>query len=422
MNQIELAIKKANKFLFANRGSDGLWTKKYGFKLPAHYDNHLVKSSQAIKALLSSLEKFIPKEHSKIEESIYQLINYEVKDDAPVDNLAFQLLITSFSNTKQAKKIREKVLEKIKENNKGGFWETYNNTYHFTNYMILEALQANEIELPKKFSNWAWSKLNKKKTGWGFFVDDEAQPSVTATILLSCLKVGVSAEDARIQKIVNLLEQKQNPDGGWPASSATEPKKSVLFSTALVVLCLLLSKGEIRRESVQKGIKYIIKTQNKDGSWGYNHEDVNPKFFCIYYAIHVLRFYNYIQETKNSQQKFLKERLKSVEYFAFMYSEYQLHIKNRFFRAKTKQLLNTRALGNTEDAQERRKKILNILSNKELDEAEIIDELRKNKKYDYLKKKTHLTLIKNDVSYLISLYLIQKNKHKYYTVIDLIKE
>ena len=82
-----------------------------------------------------------------------------------------------------------------------------------------------------------------------------------------------------------------------------------------------------------------------------------------------------------------------------------------------KALLNSRLLGSTKSAIDRRKEILRILDeNGPKDIAQIIDFLREKPAYKNLNKKSHMTQIKNDVEYLRALNLIAEFEREYYLV------
>jgi squalene-hopene/tetraprenyl-beta-curcumene cyclase len=77
----------------------------------------------------------------------------------------------------------------------------------------------------------------------------------------------------RIRRAVRWLEEHQNADGGWgeschsyddPASRGVGP--STASQTAWALLALLAA-GEVASNSTERGVRYLVATQQRDGSW-----------------------------------------------------------------------------------------------------------------------------------------------------------
>jgi len=84
---------------------------------------------------------------------------------------------------------------------------------------------------------------------------------------------GEDLESDRMLRAVKWLEDHQNADGGWgetcrsyddPATRGVGP--STPSQTAWAVLALL-GAGEAASVSVERGIRYLVSTQRRDGSW-----------------------------------------------------------------------------------------------------------------------------------------------------------
>jgi squalene-hopene/tetraprenyl-beta-curcumene cyclase len=76
-----------------------------------------------------------------------------------------------------------------------------------------------------------------------------------------------------IQQAAEWLRMVQNPDGGWGESvgSYDDPAlrgvgESTPSQTAWAILGIL-AVGDIRSDSVARGIAYLLRTQKDDGSW-----------------------------------------------------------------------------------------------------------------------------------------------------------
>lgn len=92
-------------------------------------------------------------------------------------------------------------------------------------------------------------------------------------VLPALAAAGYSATDPRIRRAVRWLEEHQNPDGGWgeTCDSYLDPSlrgqgTSTASQTAWALLALLAA-GEERSRATERGIRYLIATQRKDGSW-----------------------------------------------------------------------------------------------------------------------------------------------------------
>ena len=84
------------------------------------------------------------------------------------------------------------------------------------------------------------------------------------------------------------LECAQNPDGGWGEScgSYDDPRfKGRGISTASQTgwgLMVLLACGDIQRPSVRRAVRYLIETQQPDGSWE-EKLITGTGFPCVFY-------------------------------------------------------------------------------------------------------------------------------------------
>lgn len=104
---------------------------------------------------------------------------------------------------------------------------------------------------------------------------------------------GVSDREAPIQRGLEWVRSIQNFDGGWGESCASYDKNSFVAAastpsqTAWAILALLAG-GDTTSTSLHDGIEYLIKTQNRDGSWD---EDLAtgtgfPKVFYLSYHLY----------------------------------------------------------------------------------------------------------------------------------------
>lgn len=417
---IKAALERAKRFLMESRDPDGLWSvPREEYRLPAQYQLRMVKSAHACSALISAIDLLSERERAAMEESLFTVLTMGLEEDAPVDYHALRLLLCAHSNTALAARIRESEMKHLFDAQHDGFWQSYSNTYHFTNLYILTAFQQNGIPAPASFANWALQHRSKRGAGWGFSPDDRPQPSTTATILLACLLSGVSTNNQKIIDAALWLESAQNPDGGWHASTLTEAKKSTYHSTANAIFCIILTTGDLGRKSVKEGVQFLLRGQKKDGSWPHTTDDPTTHLFTVNYAVALLAFVRFLLEADSPQHLFVKNCLTPAEYARYMYAVFTQQTRDAMRRKSAEELLFTRALGTTKEAQERRRDIMAILSaHSPLDDAEIIEHLQRHdaRKYGHMRKKNHLTVIKNDVQYLASLHLVRKLRRKHYLI------
>lgn len=95
----------------------------------------------------------------------------------------------------------------------------------------------------------------------------------TGAVLPALEAVGHDMSDPRVVKAVDWVEAHQNEDGGWGESCASyaDPNlrgrgPSTPSQTGWALLALLAA-GRGRTEAAARGVEYLIKTQEVDGSW-----------------------------------------------------------------------------------------------------------------------------------------------------------
>jgi squalene-hopene/tetraprenyl-beta-curcumene cyclase len=119
----------------------------------------------------------------------------------------------------------------------------------------------------------------------------------TMQVLRGLEAMGVDQNEPMIQQAAEWLRMFQNPDGGWgeTCGSYDDPNTkgigpSTPSQTAWAVMGLLAA-GDTRSDAVQKGVAFLLQTQNRNGSWN-EIEYTGTGFPRVFYlAYHMYRNY-----------------------------------------------------------------------------------------------------------------------------------
>jgi squalene-hopene/tetraprenyl-beta-curcumene cyclase len=117
----------------------------------------------------------------------------------------------------------------------------------------------------------------------------------TWSVLIALEQEGIGGEHESVRRAVAWLQSVQRSDGGWGEGCDTyfEParhgqaERSTSFHTAWAVLGLL-SAGEAQSQFVERGIEFLLRTQQPDGFWR-NPEFNAPGFPRVFY----LKYHGY---------------------------------------------------------------------------------------------------------------------------------
>jgi squalene-hopene/tetraprenyl-beta-curcumene cyclase len=110
----------------------------------------------------------------------------------------------------------------------------------------------------------------------------------TWQVLTGLTSIGVPSHDIAIQRAINWFIQYQHEDGGWGETCLTydDPSQkgkgpSTPSQTAWALLGLMNGRSD-NRESIRRGIQYLINTQKPDGTWD-EEEFTGTGFPKVYY-------------------------------------------------------------------------------------------------------------------------------------------
>ena len=120
----------------------------------------------------------------------------------------------------------------------------------------------------------------------------------TWSVLRGLRAIGEDMGQEYVQRAVRWVEQRQNDDGGWgeTCESYDNPElagvgESIASQTAWALLALLAA-GRARSAAVERGVAYLLKTQQVDGAW----EDALwnatgfPRVFMLKYHLYAKYF------------------------------------------------------------------------------------------------------------------------------------
>jgi len=423
IKQVSAALEKAASFLEKNQQPDGSWSivGPFGHKEPPYYQKPIVLTPEAILTLiLSKNRRYLP----LVSKAINFCLKEEVTDQDHIDLWAWKAIALALSNTETCKKEHPKIIQFLEKHQaQEGYWPCFPSTYNLTNYSVILALHriGRESAL-KKAKSWLLKNKAADGIGWGFNHESkESEVSFTGNVTFALLLAGQDPLSGDLQKVKDFLLSKQLADGGWPSSKATIADKSTVYSTAFVVTCLSILSENTSAKQIEKGLKFLLDAQNPDGGWPLTKKE-KSEFYTTYYASYALALYKYLKENLDSPKfSYLKEKLPVQQLAQFLLLKFEEELTNWVRTATNEALADSNLIGSTFDAVMRRKDILRTLSKTiELTPAEIIDELKKDKKYEHLNKRSHITLIKNDLDYLRSLKLVFEQNNRYFIVADLL--
>ncbi|MEI8380439.1 MAG: prenyltransferase/squalene oxidase repeat-containing protein [Planctomycetota bacterium] len=120
----------------------------------------------------------------------------------------------------------------------------------------------------------------------------------TWQVLVGLIANGVPADDPRLRKAADWLKAKQQPCGGWGETARSYDDPSLrgtgvpTASQTAWALLGLLAAGEAESTAVQRGVDYLLSTQQPDGTW--NETEFTgtgfPRVFYLRYHYYPLYF------------------------------------------------------------------------------------------------------------------------------------
>ena len=139
----------------------------------------------------------------------------------------------------------------------------------------------------RRKGDWSVKRPDTEPSGWAFEFANEFYPDIddTAQVLLALLHAKASNPDAQAaceRRAINWLLAMQSEDGGWAAfdvdnnwavlnqvpfadhNAMLDPTCPDITGRVLECLC---RRGFTDHDAVRRGVQYLLKAQEKDGSW-----------------------------------------------------------------------------------------------------------------------------------------------------------
>jgi hypothetical protein len=423
LKQIDLALGKSSGHIVSSQKPNGSWADHHTHGEPPQMKKPITSLANEVVALSHVMRpEFAP----CFAKALNSALNFETFPEDPLELWAFKMEALQFANTNYANKEKERIANFIKkQQKKDGSWPTFPKNFYLTNHRVVTSISTYPqfYNAFNKVRKWFLKNKAKDNFGWGFTSDSEkSEASHTANTILSLLFVGEDPQQKDMQMAKKFLESRQFPDGGWASSRLTVHDKPTIYSTGATTLALLLLSDDLNSKSVLKGIKFLLDNQLENGGWPLVKGEKESELYSGKYAIETLAFYKFLVERLNSYDMLmLAKKLSPQEINRLLWFEFKKAAIERVKDAFLQSVLNSEFLGATSDAISRRKDILKILSaSGQKDIAGIIDSLKENEAYAELNKRSHMTLVKNDMDHLRSVSLVFESEGKYFVVADLL--
>ncbi len=174
---------------------------------------------------------------------------------------------------------------------------------------------------------------------------------------------------------------------------------------------------------VEKGINYILKSQNSKGYWSLVADENRFVPYVNYYVLETLLQYLFFRRHwRDELLGNLKTKSAKPQYLtAYLLKLFYKHVEDSLQRTVYLHTVNSNILGHSMRSIQRRKDILKIITTEgEKDVAEIIDALRRLESYAYISKRSHYTQIKADMVFLKGANIVGQRGEKYFAVFSLV--
>jgi squalene-hopene/tetraprenyl-beta-curcumene cyclase len=144
-------------------------------------------------------------------------------------------------------------------------------TAHVLEWMLIDGADAESDEAVRRGIEYLYRTQEPDGSWWGRWGVNYIYG--LGAVVPALVAAGEDPQGDRIRRAVKWLEEHQNIDGGWGESclSYDDPSTrgvgpSTPSQTAWALLALL-GAGEVSSNATERGIRYLVTMQRKDGSW-----------------------------------------------------------------------------------------------------------------------------------------------------------
>lgn len=149
-------------------------------------------------------------------------------------------------------------------------------------HVLLDGIYSPEIGKGIEWLLWLQNKDGGIPTfckGWGKLPFDRSSPDISAHSLLA-LQLWIDVLPEELQKrskrsmlqILKWMQKTQASDGSWIplwfGDQDAKDERSPVYGTTMTVEYLTSLNHQLAKEMREKGLNYILSTQNADGGWG----------------------------------------------------------------------------------------------------------------------------------------------------------
>ncbi|MEM0492740.1 MAG: prenyltransferase/squalene oxidase repeat-containing protein [Candidatus Thermoplasmatota archaeon] len=170
-------------------------------------------------------------------------------------------------------------------------------------------LAVNTVDKTQKtFLNKATTfLLTAQRDDGSFYYTPSLKPDEYCMETTSVCILALATQNQDIHKGITFLLKKQCQDGSWEIGTPGIIKRRFWPSITGFVLNTLLQL-EVSSDKIPKGIDYLLKTQQKDGSWGSNWVYYDTPYYPIHIILSALKLYG-LEDTDQYLRavKFVKE-------------------------------------------------------------------------------------------------------------------
>ena len=420
MQEVAAALEKAADWLASKQKSDGSWpADRQMFNVPEDWlSEQFVTGHAAHTLLLAGNVMHV----GNVQRAIAFCVNRPLVKMDPISWYASNLLVLNFSdgvhNRRQSDRLA-KVL--IRRQDADGSWPVYPNALNSMNFMVVTALaDHNAAGALNGAVRWFRSCVAADDYGWGETTPKDVQVTATAKVSLSLLLCNERPDSRLLRNARRFLESKQNADGNWDSPRFKVPSTD---ATACSTLALMLLSKTPFNERVEKAVRWLLKTQSRVGGWPY-YAGTPPRPFNTHSVVRTLAFWKHLHEQwERPEIRGLRESMGPQATAVWLWRRFPAYLKERYEHLLVRSMLDSKALGSTKAAIMRRKEILRTLSKEGPgDTAEVIDRLKPLPEYAHLRKKSHITQIKNDLDYLKDVNLVSMVRGRYAVVKDFLQD